>query len=92
MTPRREWRSTGFSQDIDPAGRSIPDYDPRSSEHYWVVASVYNVNPTLWTDDNHTPMLDSESLRYISPAFCYHCEEPFTPHLSALRCAGGPGR
>lgn len=88
--PQRRWVSTGQTEKIEPRSRRMPDFDPRTGDHLWTVATTYRVDPTQWTDPAVTPMLDHESLTYVSPVFCFHCEETYTPALSLRRCPGRP--
>lgn len=97
----REIVSTGQAVRVDPVDR-IPDYDPRSGEHLWVVTGAWQVNPQRWSssDASITPMLDHENLLSVAgPAVpgrdadrlypghgCPACE----PHRSATRGTGQP--
>lgn len=87
MTPPREWVSTGHTERVDPVDR-VPEFDPRTGEHLWIVGTTYRVNPAEWFDPTHTPMLDRENLLLVSPPGCWHCEQIYTPQLAKRRCRG----
>ena len=89
----RAWRSTGHKAYVDPEAMALdrlPAYDSRSGDHLWLVMTSYRVVPALWTDPTHTPQLDQENLVSITPPFCYHCEQAYTPLIGSRRCKGEP--
>lgn len=88
--PERQIVATGHQQHIDPSilVDRIPDFDPRTGDHLWMVATVYRVVPQQWTDPTHTPTLDAENLLSMVGPGCYHCGQPYSPRLATRRCAG----
>lgn len=90
--PQRAWASTGHPRLIDPTTTvyRVPDFDPRSAEHLWMVITMYRVRPEQWQDETHTPMLDGENLLSITVPGCYYCEQLWTPLLATRRCKGEP--
>ena len=90
--PQRAWVATGDTQRVDPGMlvNRLPDFDPRSGAHLWMVSSGYRVVPEQWRDRNHTPTLDHENLLTITVPFCWHCEQGYTPRLASRRCKGDP--
>ena len=86
----RAWVSTGQVAQVEGFESRIPDYDPRSGEHLWVVLNLYRVDPTAYADPTRTPMLDLENLISVEGPGCYHCEQPYTPRLASRRCPGEP--
>lgn len=87
----RQIVSTGFTQKVDPFDR-IPDYDPRTGDHLWVVTTAYRVVPEQWHsgDPTVTPMLDMENLLSVAGPGCFYCEQVYTPLLATRRCKGEP--
>lgn len=83
--------STGHTIQVDPVDR-IPDYDPRTGNHLWIVTSVYQVDPQQWRSDDPTvtPMLDHENLLSVAGPGCFYCEQVYTPLLATRRCKGEP--
>lgn len=88
--PDRAWESTGHQQEIPVTVDRIPDFDPRTGDHLWCVATMYHVQPAMWTDKAVTPHLDMENLLTVQGPFCFHCEEPYTRRLATRRCKGRP--
>jgi len=91
--PDRQWTARGGDrQRVDPGMlvNRLPDYDPRSGAHLWVVANCYRVTPERWEDRTHEPTLDAENLLSITVPFCYYCEQPWTSRLTHRRCPGEP--
>lgn len=83
----RQWISTGHVVESPGEVDRIPDYDPRTGAHLWVVAPMFRINAELLDDMTNVPHLDQENLIYISPVFCYWCEQPFARRLLTRRCA-----
>jgi hypothetical protein len=90
VVPQREWVATGEQQRVDQTALvdRMPDFNPRTGDHLWMVATCYRVVPEQWQDATHTPMLDSENLLSITVPGCYHCEKPWSPRLASRRCVG----
>lgn len=61
----------------------IPPFD---GTHFWVIGVLHRVNPDV--DDAGPVMADMETLVHVSPTSCYHCEQPYSPELAAVRCPG----
>lgn len=70
----------------------IPDYDPRTGEHYWICPLVFHVaDPRKCYASPDTPMLfDKENLVLTTTVGCYYCEEPYSDRLYFRRCKGEP--
>lgn len=79
-----------MNQLIEPGGVDrIPDYDPRSGEHYWTMFAVYRISPeTMGTDG--PVLLDRENLVHLGSRGCFHCEQAYSPRLLHRRCPGQP--
>lgn len=92
VTQRRQWATTGDQQLIDAGllAHRLPDFDPRTGDHCWIVITCYRVIPEQWQDRTHTPMLDGENLLSITVPACYHCEQAWTATLATRRCKGRP--
>lgn len=90
--PQRAWIPQGDTQRIDPGMfvNRLPDFDPRSGDHLWMVSTGFRVAPEQWQDRSHTPVLDHENLLTITVPFCWFCEEGYTPRLATRRCPGEP--
>lgn len=81
--------STGFTERIDNFEGRIPDYDPRSGDHFWVITGAWRCDPAKsWGADG--TLLDHESLVLINPPGCFHCEHLYTAQLASRRCKGHP--
>lgn len=88
---RRKWVSEGQKQLLESAAfDKTPEYDVRTGDHLWIVATMYRVTPENWGDKTHTPMLDSENLLTIQGPGCFYCEQPWSPLLASRRCKGDP--
>ncbi len=89
MTEERTWHELGQQQVDNPMEIDrIPLFDPRSGEHFWIMALAYRVDPKLFADGTHTPILDRENLASVSGPGCYYCEQPYSPQIAARRCRG----
>jgi hypothetical protein len=82
------WTSTGFVQEVDPVSR-IPDYDPRSGDHFWVVTVAYRIDVTK-ADQEGSFFLDQENLVMGPSVGCFHCEKAYSARLVQRRCPGDP--
>jgi hypothetical protein len=82
-------KHTGVHVKIEGPVRQIPEYDPHSAEHLWVVLPMYRVDPKNLTD-GETGYLDRENLLTIEGPGCYYCEKPYTKNLLMRRCTGNP--
>lgn len=95
MTAEGRWVSIGQVEQIDAPGEidRIPDFDPRSGAHLWIMALAYQVDPlqlSRATADGGLPILDHETLLSVAGPGCYYCERPFTSLLASRRCPGRP--
>lgn len=89
MSVERQIVGTGQTVKVDPLDR-IPDYDPRTGEHLWIVTTAHRVDPEQWRsgDPTATPMLDHENLLSVAGPGCYYCEQYYSPLLATRRCRG----
>lgn len=89
----REW-VPGPSQQIDSPSEidRIPEYDPRSGDHCWLVITSYRVDPEKFTSPDPTvmPILDHETLVSVTGPGCYYCEQLYSSRLAKRRCKGKP--
>ena len=87
----RGWTTEGTER-IDPGMLvdRLPDFDPRSADHLWMVSTGFRVVPEQWQNRDHTPRLDHENLLTITVPFCWFCEEAYAPRLARRRCPGHP--
>jgi hypothetical protein len=72
----------------------IPDFDPRTGDHFWFMPVGYRVaDPRRFYDPDPAdgpPLLDQESICLVSGIGCYYCEEMWSPRLERRRCPGEP--
>lgn len=70
----------------------LPEYDPRSGDHYWIVPVVFRVAcPAKFADASADPLvLDRENLVYVQSVGCFFCEEPYRNGMEHRRCPGEP--
>lgn len=90
MSTERQWVGTGHQQFVAEPPDRVPEFDPRSGDHLWVVLTMYRIDPSGFADASRTPMLDTENLLTVQGPGCYFCEEPYTPRLASRRCKGEP--
>lgn len=74
---------TGFMEKVEGTTDKIPDFDPRSGNHFWIVVLSYK-----WDKKYEESILDHESLVYTSPPICFYCEQAYTSLLDTRRCKG----
>jgi hypothetical protein len=86
MEPKVVVKGTGHIVEVRNHVDRIPEFDPRSGEHYWIVLTTYKVDPEKFTKGEG--FLDTENLVSVSPPGCYHCEQVYTPYLAHRRCKG----
>lgn len=84
----RAWSGTGHTVKVDGWVDRIPEFDPRSGDHLWVIVTAHRIDPKKMQDPTHTPFLDTESLLNVSGPGCYYCEQEFTPLIASRRCRG----
>ncbi|MET0701675.1 MAG: hypothetical protein ABWY93_18650 [Mycobacterium sp.] len=81
------WQPAGHHQRVHGNIDRIPDFDPRSGDHLWTIATMYRWGgPTV-----ETPTLDTENLLLLAGPGCYYCEQPYHESIARRRCKG-PGR
>ncbi len=81
-------RDTGHRERYDEHVNKIPEFDPRSGNHYWIFITSYKVDPEIFGLDGPS-LLDHENLVATVGPGCYYCEQPYTNYLSTRRCKGG---
>lgn len=85
------WGTTGQTVEVPGHVDRIPEYDPRSGDHLWIMTTAYRVDPQRLTDPDAGPgLLGQENLLLLSGPGCYYCEQPYTPRLLHRRCPGEP--
>lgn len=67
---------------------NLPDYDPRSGKHYWIVTAVWECKHPEEVMAGKDQLLDRENLKVLSPPICLFCENLWTPQLAKRRCRG----
>lgn len=77
--------STGFIQKAEPVDK-VPDFDPRSGDHYWVFTTMYKVDPEKMMEGEE--LLDMKNLVLTVGPGCFHCEEIYTPYIAKRHCRG----
>jgi hypothetical protein len=71
----------------------MPEYDPVTGEHAWMVCATFAVaDPAAVDDGTRSMTLSGDSIRSLSPVFCYHCENAYTALLAEAPCDGEPVR
>ncbi len=90
MSIQRQWTDTGHREKVQPGIDQIPEFDPRTGDHLWVVCVAYRVDPKQFTsaDPSVLPVLDHENRLTITAPGCYYCEELYSPRLATRRCRG----
>lgn len=77
--------STGFVERTPGELNKIPDYDPRSGNHFWIMIISYKVDPTKF---NESTLFDHESLVNVAGPVCFYCEEAYRKGMEHRRCKG----
>lgn len=81
--------STGFRQRVeDKFTDKIPEYDPRSGDHFWTMILMYRCDPEVALKGN--AILDLENLAAVTGPGCYYCETPYSKYIAKRRCPGEP--
>jgi hypothetical protein len=80
--------STGFTEFIENPKDKIPDFDPRSGNHYWIMITTYKCDPEKMLKGDGPAFFDHESLVAVLGPGCFYCEQIYTPLLSKRRCKG----
>lgn len=91
MSPRGVATGSGVYQESGTVPFKIPDYDPRSGDHFWVMGLLYKVDPEKLAAGEQG-ILDTENLVSMQGPGCYYCEQVYTPLLAKRRCNGDPGK
>lgn len=78
---------TGHFTEIPTAIDKIPDFDPRSGNHYWIMIASFHVEPSVW-QPNDKPILDYENLVSFTGPGCFYCENPYTAYYANRKCKG----
>lgn len=63
----------------------VPEYDPRTGDHFWVVALAHHVDPE---DEHDAYVLNLDNLVSLQGPGCMYCERRYTPLLAKRRCSG----
>lgn len=79
--------SAGYRELIVDFKDRIPDYDPRSGEHLWMLLTMYKWNPP---SAGKPILLDHENLLSVDGPGCYYCEQQYSQLLATRRCLGHP--
>lgn len=74
-----------FQLDVD----KVPNYDPRSGNHYWIVGLTFRVDPTTW-EPGGSVHFDLENLVLAVGPGCFYCEQNYDKRLVMRRCKGQP--
>lgn len=85
---------TGFQQEVSGRVYRIPEFDPRTGDHFWILPVTYRItDPKRWYDSaqpNESRQLDLENLVLVTEIGCWYCEEPWSKRLGDRRCKGHP--
>lgn len=81
-------RSTGFTERIHDTSHKIPDFDPRSGDHFWIMVTSFKVDPVKAMKGDQ--LMDHESLVSVVGPCCYYCEQLYNKTLASRRCKGHP--
>lgn len=84
----RRWASTDITEEIPAEIDKIPDFNPKTGNHLWLMHAAFQVDPSTWGP--HTrPHLNSEALVAIAGPGCFYCEQPYAL-VKHSRCKGKP--
>jgi hypothetical protein len=86
--PEHRWRSTGVAEEIPAEVDKIPEFNPKTGNHLWLMHVAFKVDPSTWTADSK-PKLDSEALVALAGPGCFYCEQPYAL-VRHSRCKGTP--
>lgn len=79
-----EWIGTNERQFVPNGVDRIPEYDPRSGDHLWIILTMYRWGgPAV-----ELPVLDTENLLSVQGPGCYYCEQPYSQRIYKRRCPG----
>ncbi len=78
---------TGMKQEVAGDVNKIPEFDPRSGNHFWMILIGYRCDPTKMKSGEQF-IMDLENLVTTAGPFCFYCEEVYTKTLASRRCKG----
>jgi hypothetical protein len=81
------FEGTGVYYKANTSDDKLPEYDPRSGDHLWIVIGTWKVNPKNLKEGG---ILDRENILGIMGPGCFFCEKPYTTLLDSRRCKGEP--
>jgi hypothetical protein len=84
----RRWASTDVAEEIPPEVDKIPDFNPKTGNHLWLMHAAFKVDPATWRSDV-SPKLDGEALVALAGPGCFYCEQPYAL-VKHSRCKGKP--
>lgn len=85
------WTGTGETQLAAGQVDRLPDFDPRTGDHCWVMMAAWKVDPVkLIAQPDGPGLLDTENLLALNGPGCFFCERVYTPRLAERRCKGKP--
>lgn len=67
----------------------IPEFDPRSGNHFWLTYAGYAVDPSTWAHGEQA-VLSEETLVMLSGPACWYCNAPYDRRHPTRRCKGKP--
>ena len=67
----------------------IPEFDPRSGDHLWVMVATWKCDPEKLVEGQEG-LLDHENLLGLGGPGCYFCEKQYSPGMANRRCKGRP--
>lgn len=84
-------RGTGHHEHIELPFDRLPEYDPKTREHCWIMICVYRFDPAKAEDPSYGPMIfDSANLLSAGKVGCFFCEEGYEKRLTFRPCPGDP--
>jgi hypothetical protein len=81
--------NTGFVEDVQNFKSKIPEFDPRSGDHLWIMLNMYKADINRLKTGQQM-LMDHESLLSVEGPGCFYCEKPYHPILELRRCKGHP--
>lgn len=85
------WSFEGPRVRVDDVADAVPPYNKEHGSHLWVVTPMFRVDALrLAHEPGFVPYLDRDTLLYITPVFCFYCEQPASERLLLRRCVGEP--
>ncbi len=77
--------STGFYEHISTQTR-IPDFDPRSANHFWMIIVSFAVNNPEQLIKTGQGLLDHENIAQVTPIICAYCAVEYSKRENFRRC------